>query len=67
MEVALHAEHDGLPFLNTLFLIGPLTGELNGRLDGFGTSVHRQDHVVLEEGGYLLGEGPEPRVIKCPR
>ena len=67
MEVALHAEHDGLPFLNTFFLIGPLTGELDGRLDGLGTSVHRQHHVVFEEGGYFLGEGPEPRVIKGPR
>ena len=60
MEVALHAEHDSLPFLDTLFLIGPLTGELDGRLDGLGTSVHGQHHIVFEEGCYLLGEGPEP-------
>lgn len=41
VEVTLHAEHDGLPLLNALLFIGPLTRELDGCFNSLGTSVHR--------------------------
>lgn len=59
VEVALHAEYDGLPLLNTLLLIGPLTREFDSCFHSFCTSVHWQYHVVFEERCYLLGERPE--------
>jgi hypothetical protein len=67
VEVALHTEHDGFPLLNSLLLIGPLTRKLYGCLYSLGASVHWQHHVIPEEGGELLSEGPKGRIIKRPR
>lgn len=67
VKVALHAEHDGLPLLNLLLLIGPLTRELYGCLYSLGAGVHWKHHIIFEEGCDLLGERPETRVVKGPR
>ncbi len=65
MEVALHAEHYGLPFFNPFAHVRPLSGELDGGLDGLSAGIHGQHHFISKEGGDLLGKLPEYRIVEC--
>lgn len=67
MEVSCHAEYDSLTLRNAFLLIGPLAGELDSGLDGFGTRVHRQNHVIAEHGCHLLSILAEDRIVERPR
>lgn len=47
-----------------LYLVSPLAGELDGRLDSLGTSVHQQSHLEASHLGEKLGEGSERRSVE---
>ena len=53
--------------LDTLDLVRPLAGNLDGRLDRLGTSVHGQNHVVAEHLADLFGPAGEDIVVESAR
>ena len=67
MEVSCHTKDNGLTLWYTLFLIGPLAGELDSSLDCFGTSVHWQNHVEAKHGSNFLSILAKDGVVECSR
>lgn len=67
MEITFNTENNGLTISDTLLLVGPLSGKLDGGLDGLGTGIHGQYHIILEEGGDLFCKLPEDGIIESPR
>lgn len=67
MEVILNAKNNSLTFGDSLLHICPLPGKLHGSLDGFGSGVHWEHHVVAEHLRDLLGEAPKDAVVEGPR
>lgn len=67
MEVALHAQHDGLALGHTLLHVRPLPGQLDRRLDGFSTGVHGEDTLVREHLCDLPGEPGKHGVVERAR
>ncbi len=67
VEVLSHTENEGIPLGDAFRFVTPFSGDLDGGLDGFGTSVHGQNHVEFEILCDELGEPGEDIVVKCPR
>ena len=65
MKVLLHAEYQCLVFWNLLNLVAPFPCDFDGRLNGLGTSVHRQHHVEVKKFGHEFGEAREDIVVEC--
>ena len=62
VEVAVHDDDIGPFRVDLLDLDAPFAAHLDGGLDGLGTGVHREDHVLAGELGQLAGKLPEPVV-----
>jgi hypothetical protein len=67
VEVLTHTENKGFVLGDAFRLVTPFSGDLDGGLDGLGTSVHGQNHVEVEILCDELGEPGEHIVVKCPR
>jgi len=67
MEIALNAEDDRLPFLDTLAHVSPFPCKLDRGLNSLCTGIHWQHHVIPESGGNLLGKFTKHRVMKGAR
>jgi len=67
VEVVGGAKDEGLALLDALDLVGPLAGDLDGRLDGLGARVHGQHHVEAEQAADLLGPDGEHVVVEGAR
>lgn len=67
MEVIRCAKHTGLALGHSLDLVSPLTGNLDGGLDGLGTRVHGQYHVIAEGIADFLGPNGEDVIVECAR
>ena len=67
MEVLSGSKDKSLTLSNLLDLIGPLTSNLDGSLDGLGTSVHGQDHVVAESAAHLGSPDGEDVIVESAR
>ena len=67
MKVAFDAQHYCFTLRYAFLHVCPLPRELDGSLDCFSTSVHRQDHVVSEHLGNLLGETAKDAVMERSR
>lgn len=64
MKVVLDTENHGTILRYPFDLVAPLASNLDGSLDGFCASVHRQHHVIAEQFGDKLGEAWEYIVVK---
>ena len=67
MEVVLGAEDQSLALLDALDLVRPLPGNLDGRLDCLGASVHRQHHIIPKHLLHLLGPLGKDIVVERAR
>lgn len=67
MEVVLCAEDQSLVLLYTLNLVRPLASNLDSRLNGLGTSVHRENHIVAKHLPNLLRPLGEDIVVESTR
>src|SRR5690349_8900252 len=66
MEGNFHDDDRGLRLLDALHLVAPPAADLDGRLDGLGAGVHRQDEVLAGQAGERLRERPELVVVERP-
>lgn len=64
MEVLRSSKDESLIGRDTLDLVSPLAGELDGRLDSLSTSVHGQNHVVAKHLVDLLSPLGEDIVVE---
>lgn len=64
VEVFGNGKDESLALLNTLDLVCPFAGNLDGGLGGFGASVHRQHHVVSKDSAHLLRPLGEDIVVE---
>lgn len=64
MEVACYTENNSLALRNTFLLVRPFPGKFDRSFDGLGASVHRENHIISEDSGYLLGEPAKDAVIE---
>lgn len=67
MEVVSHAEYMGLALWDPLDLVCPLSRDLDSCLNGLGTSVHGQHHIIAEEVADLCGPYGEHIIVKGSR
>lgn len=67
MEVVLNAKNNSLAFGDSLLHVCPLPGKLHSSLNGFGSSVHWEHHVIAEHLRDLLGKAPKDAIVKGPR
>ena len=52
---------------HSLDLVAPFAGDLDARLDGLGTGVHRQHHLLADQGRQPLGERRESIMVEGAR
>lgn len=64
VEVLGDGKDESLALLNTLDLVRPLTGHLDGGLGGLGTSVHGQNHVIAKDIANLFSPLGENVVVE---
>lgn len=67
MEIPLASQNNRLASRDILAHISPFAGDLETCLDGLGTSVHRENHVIPKHGGDFAGKRPKGRVVEGTR
>lgn len=67
MEVPCGAENDRMVLRYPFLFVRPLTRELDARLHRLRPRVHRQNHIIPEQFGDLLGEGTKDGIVECSR
>jgi hypothetical protein len=65
VEIFGSTKDQSLALWDTLHLVCPLPGNLDGRLDCLGTSVHGQNHVIAENFPDFLSPLWEDIVMEC--
>lgn len=66
VKVLGNTKDPSLLLRNTLDLVRPLAGNLDGSLNGFSSSAHGQNHVVAENAADLLSPLGEDIVVEGP-
>lgn len=64
VEVFSAGKNNGIAFRDVLLEVAPLAGELDGGLDGLGTSVHGEDLIETKVFGDVLGVLAKDVVVK---
>lgn len=67
MKISRNTQNNGLSSGNAFLLVCPLPSKLDRSLNGFRTSIHRENHFVAKHCCDLVGKTAENTVIECAR